>query len=649
MPLFYGYTYDKLNRLTKADGIVGDFIPDQANSSIAMLNEAHRIGDEEMAYDEIGNITSLYRGVKSTVLGELLEAQNFTYKYLNQTNRLMQVLNNGASSRQYSYDANGNLLTDNVRDVQSTEYGRAAYAYHISQTNKEISYLYSIDDQRMYKEIISQTETKREYYLTDAMGHVVGLRTETTSVGQSNTTTSWEYYLHGSEREARLLNTDANPKFESNEVNFFLYDHLGNMRMSYTPQITDVPGSDVVVFEDLFLNNSTEGWTSYMNGSVVSNTSGILNVQNSGGYPVCTKPDVPLNGNGSSYTLIVNVQFDNTTSGLYLNWSSANPIALVNGINEITAYGNGSIGNITIAPTQYSTISSFEVKYVKLTQHIPPSIDISYTVNHVVDYYPYGKVVREFVEGEKERYLTTQHVRDEETGLDYRGARYYDSDVARFLSLDPLAADFAAWSAFSYVLGNPLAFIDKDGKAATPPDWYKDENGNIEYYEGVTAPSFTQYVDVLDGEKTIESYEVTWTRIPEWSPNETESQGLSNDVDFGVTTATSIIQAAAQTVIDEGPFKYAEGPGVAKDAHIPGAKLITNLATKASGVYAVGDKVLDTYNAASEGDWSQASEDATVAAGYATATVMMCAPTGVSQIAGGVMFIAFAIYDACND
>ncbi|MBL0051175.1 MAG: hypothetical protein IPP29_06450 [Bacteroidetes bacterium] len=39
----------------------------------------------------------------------------------------------------------------------------------------------------------------------------------------------------------------------------------------------------------------------------------------------------------------------------------------------------------------------------------------------------------------QEKYLTTHHQRDEETGLDYRGARFYDCDVARFLSLDPLA------------------------------------------------------------------------------------------------------------------------------------------------------------------------------------------------------------------
>ena len=81
-------------------------------------------------------------------------------------------------------------------------------------------------------------------------------------------------------------------------------------------------------------------------------------------------------------------------------------------------------------------------------------------IENVVDYFPYGsKVLREFVNGEEARYLTTQHERDQETGLDYRRARYYDSDIGRFLSLDPLADDYLSWGPYNYVLGNPISFI----------------------------------------------------------------------------------------------------------------------------------------------------------------------------------------------
>ena len=78
--------------------------------------------------------------------------------------------------------------------------------------------------------------------------------------------------------------------------------------------------------------------------------------------------------------------------------------------------------------------------------------EFTYTIESMHDYYPYSKILRTW--GDNEKYLSTQHERDTETNFDYRGARYYDSDIARFLSTDPLAADYTAWSTYNYVLGN---------------------------------------------------------------------------------------------------------------------------------------------------------------------------------------------------
>ena len=44
------------------------------------------------------------------------------------------------------------------------------------------------------------------------------------------------------------------------------------------------------------------------------------------------------------------------------------------------------------------------------------------TDNKTDYYHPYGKILREW-NPQTEKYLTTQHERDTETGLDYRGAR----------------------------------------------------------------------------------------------------------------------------------------------------------------------------------------------------------------------------------
>ena len=112
------------------------------------------------------------------------------------------------------------------------------------------------------------------------------------------------------------------------------------------------------------------------------------------------------------------------------------------------------------------------------------SLEPEYFAEHLLDYYPYGKILRE-LNLNRSRYQTTQHERDDATGLDYRGARFYDSDLGQFLSVDPLASDpdNIAWSPYAYVWSNPLSFIDPTGMKGEGVDdhIYLDDEGNEVY------------------------------------------------------------------------------------------------------------------------------------------------------------------------
>ncbi|MBD3636314.1 MAG: RHS repeat-associated core domain-containing protein [Crocinitomicaceae bacterium] len=103
------------------------------------------------------------------------------------------------------------------------------------------------------------------------------------------------------------------------------------------------------------------------------------------------------------------------------------------------------------------------------------SVDI--TLDYAGDYYPYGKILREYANGPTERYLTTQHERDEETGLDYRGARFYDSDIGRFNSTDPVTHD--DMSPYNALDGNPVYYIDPSG-ADSQDHWVIGDDGSVE-------------------------------------------------------------------------------------------------------------------------------------------------------------------------
>ncbi|MFV0531045.1 MAG: RHS repeat domain-containing protein [Flavobacteriales bacterium] len=90
-------------------------------------------------------------------------------------------------------------------------------------------------------------------------------------------------------------------------------------------------------------------------------------------------------------------------------------------------------------------------------------------VQHV-EYVPFGEV---FLEERNNTwntpYLFNAKELDEETGLYYYGARYYNPRISLWLSVDPLAEKYPNISPYAYVANNPINYIDPDGREPIKP------------------------------------------------------------------------------------------------------------------------------------------------------------------------------------
>ncbi len=85
--------------------------------------------------------------------------------------------------------------------------------------------------------------------------------------------------------------------------------------------------------------------------------------------------------------------------------------------------------------------------------------------------------------------------KDDETGYSYFGARYYDSDLSVWLSVDPMAGKYPSLSPYAYCAGNPLIFMDPDGNKIRPVNAKANkamDNKSMKYGQLLRIPNPTQ-------------------------------------------------------------------------------------------------------------------------------------------------------------
>ena len=151
---------------------------------------------------------------------------------------------------------------------------------------------------------------------------------------------------------------------------------------------------------------------------------------------------------GSSTTIYIGTLYE-ITGGSYTKYIFA---------------GKKRIVNKTVSATNYYH-----------TDHLGSSnviTNASGTLVEEIYYFPFGGIRLDTGSVDVKHKYTGQEL-DEETDLYYYGARYYDAVLARFISPDSVVPDYTdpqSLNRYSYVVNNPLRYIDPTGNQYTEED-----------------------------------------------------------------------------------------------------------------------------------------------------------------------------------
>ncbi|MCF8355219.1 MAG: hypothetical protein K9H48_12275 [Melioribacteraceae bacterium] len=263
----------------------------------------------------------------------------------------------------------------------------------------------------------------------------------------------------------------------------------------------------------------------------------------------------------------------------YLRDDTGKELAIYTASNEriklANIYGAGLIGRLDatwdsvwvqdpyMERIGYWKYFRYDDRYYYVKDHLG-SIRQTYSEDSVMpiaaqDYLPFGGILREYNNASpNERYKFTEKERDTETSYDYFGARYYDSDIGRWLSIDPLADKYPGWSPYNYTLNSPMRFIDINGDSldlageieqalsylkSMIDDSYFDrfsvnEKGRVSFdtkgidvsndaaltlLDNIINGNDKYLFEVLEKDQMVSGISLSSGKINQWSPNDTHT------------------------------------------------------------------------------------------------------------------------------
>jgi RHS repeat-associated protein len=240
----YGYSYDAVNRLTKAD------FTQQNPGSTSWTSDKMNFSVSNLKYDANGNITTMSQRGVNVSTPTLIDS--LAYTYFTNSNQLQKVKDNvtdmtdwgdfkdsTSTTDDYVYDENGNLVKDNNKHIHTASGGNGISFNFLDKPDSiqvnargTIAYTYDVSGALLQK-TITNSKTNIKTVITYIAGFVYQ-KTLASSGNASTVPDSIQYVLHEGGR-IRWSYTQSHTAGYF-VYDYFLKDHLGNIRSVITDE-----------------------------------------------------------------------------------------------------------------------------------------------------------------------------------------------------------------------------------------------------------------------------------------------------------------------------------------------------------------------------------------------------------------------------
>lgn len=465
--------FDALNRpllLQQADGSTHRPTYNKAD----LLNKVEvQLNHEAEFTEHVSNITYNARGQRMAIYYGNNTKTRYDYDTSNfRLTRLLTTRNNGQDILQdlnYTFDPVGNIV-EQVDHAQQTHYfnnsvitpvGKYEYdaLYRLIKASGREKESLAAPSSAIYVPEALPTNGKSntimsnysESYEYDALGNVLKLTHQDTSTGTGSWTRNYVYNTSTPNNYLQAVYTGGAPPPSAQ----FSYDAHGNL-----VEMTHLEGM-IWDFQDQLqatVKNDERTYYVYSGGQRIRKVT----VNTSSGEEIIKNERIYL----GAYELYKEYEDPSATSlerASHHVSDDTGRIALL----EVKTKNEGN----SIEPEEQRTISRYQ--YGNHLGSACLELNEQAEILSYQEFHPFGSTAYSMHSNDAEislkRYQYNAKERDEETGLDYYGARYYASWLCRFISVDPLKDQYPFQNSYAYAANSPITMTDANGENPTDP------------------------------------------------------------------------------------------------------------------------------------------------------------------------------------